>query len=465
MTSRYVVLGLARPRVTWFADVARWSTGAALPVEFVKCVSAQEIRTRVDSGRRFSAALVDAGISSLDRDLLGALRDAGIAVIVVEDAHVSSDWVALGAAAVLPARPTRPDVLDALATHATMVDGIDLDPLEASDQPFDLGHRGSLVAVTGPPGVGVSTTAIALAQGLASAKDLARRTVLADCSLVAEQAMLHDAKDVVPGLPELIDAHRGRRPEPKAIADLTWHVEERGYDLLLGLRRATDWPTLRARSVTASVEGLRRTWDAVVADVDATVEGEAETGSMDVEDRHLLARTVLLDADLVVLVSRPGMKWVHGTVRVMKDLADLGVDPRVMQTVVLGVGKRPKVRAEVTRALAEVAPRSVRGVLAGPVFLPEKDPDLALRDGVALPAAIVEPVASAVSGRLAQPAAPSTPLPAEPRPEAVDPRPITPGELGFFASSEPGRPEDGLGGDDLGGDGIDGDGMGGEDAA
>ena len=37
MTSEhYVVLGAARPRAAWFADVGRWATSAALPVEFVR---------------------------------------------------------------------------------------------------------------------------------------------------------------------------------------------------------------------------------------------------------------------------------------------------------------------------------------------------------------------------------------------------------------------------------------------
>ena len=52
MTSEhYVVLGAARPRAAWFADVGRWATSAALPVEFVRCVSADEVRARLAAGR------------------------------------------------------------------------------------------------------------------------------------------------------------------------------------------------------------------------------------------------------------------------------------------------------------------------------------------------------------------------------------------------------------------------------
>ena len=34
-TDRYVVLGVAQVRSPWFREVARWSTSAMLPIEFV----------------------------------------------------------------------------------------------------------------------------------------------------------------------------------------------------------------------------------------------------------------------------------------------------------------------------------------------------------------------------------------------------------------------------------------------
>src|SRR5439155_6990255 len=65
-----------------------------------------------------------------------------------------------------------------------------------------------VVAVTGPGGTGASTAAIALAQGLAIDRRRRARVLLADLCLRSEQAMLHDVKEVGPGLFELVDAHR-----------------------------------------------------------------------------------------------------------------------------------------------------------------------------------------------------------------------------------------------------------------
>ena len=83
MAARYVVVGLARPRASWFGDVGRWATSGAAPVKFVRCVSAEELRARLRSGRAFSAVLVDGAVGGLDRDLVDAAREAGAAVVVV----------------------------------------------------------------------------------------------------------------------------------------------------------------------------------------------------------------------------------------------------------------------------------------------------------------------------------------------------------------------------------------------
>ncbi|MDQ1375241.1 MAG: hypothetical protein QOJ09_2579, partial [Actinomycetota bacterium] len=64
---RYVVLGLGLPRSPWFSAVAHWATAGSIPIEFVKCVSVEDLGARLRSGRRFSALLVDAGMPGLDR--------------------------------------------------------------------------------------------------------------------------------------------------------------------------------------------------------------------------------------------------------------------------------------------------------------------------------------------------------------------------------------------------------------
>ena len=91
----------------------------------------------------------------------------------------------------------------------------------------------------------------------------------------------------------------------------TFDVPRRGYRLLLGLRQPEAWSALRPRAIDASIEGLRRSFQVVVADVTGDVEGEAEGGSADVEERNHLARSAALHSSVVVVVGAPGMKGVY----------------------------------------------------------------------------------------------------------------------------------------------------------
>ena len=123
-SERFVVLGLAQVRAGWFGEVSRWSTSGTIPVEFVKCVSIDEVRGRLRSGRAVSALLLDAQRTGVDRDLLDAARDVGAAVIVIGDDR--RDWVALGAAAQLSPQFSRAELVALLATHASPISRVEL---------------------------------------------------------------------------------------------------------------------------------------------------------------------------------------------------------------------------------------------------------------------------------------------------------------------------------------------------
>ena len=400
-TDRYVVLGVAQVRSPWFREVARWSTSAMLPIEFVKSMSLEEVRVRLRAGRGYSALLVDDSLAGLDRDVVELARDAGCAVIVVEGGRAHRAWVELGASAVLPASFAREELLQVLVqvatpiARSTAVSGGDGAP--AVD-----GHRGRLVAVTGGGGSGASTVAAAIAQGLAHDPRNLELVCLADLALHAEQAMLHGAADVVPGVIELVEAHRGGAPSVEEVRRLTWHVTERGYHLLLGLRRHRDWTAVRPRAFSAALDGLRRAFQVVVADVDADLEGERATGSVDVEERNVMARTTVLAADLVVVVGLPGMKGLHTLLGRTRDVLAHGVPTTHVLPVVNRAPKGPRARAELTAAYAALL-EPVPDDLAGPglLFLAERRHlDEVLRDGSRLPDVWLTPVAGSVQAIL-----------------------------------------------------------------
>ena len=431
MGDRWVVLGLAPARSTWFGQLARWATAGTVPVELLRCQSAEELRARLAGSRPVSAALVDAAIPGLDRDLVAGGPDrCPVLVVGARDDR----WGRLGAAAVLDPGFDPAALLDALAAVARPIVDADRVPGDP-EEPGALGPPpGRLVAVCGTGGVGASTVAVALAQGLAAGggqAGLPPPVVLADLCRRADQAMLHDVRDVLVGAQELVEAHRSGAPDAGHVRGHCLPVPARGYDLLLGLRQPRAWAALRPRAVAAAVAGLRRAYGTVVADVEGDLEGEAESGSVDVEERHCLSRTAVQGADVVLAVGASGLHGIHSLARLIHDIAGLGVHPSRILPVVNQPPKRPGPRGEVTAALAELCATRA-GRPAPPLLLPRRKVDEAFRDGAPLPPVLATATAGAAAAVAAR-------APALPLGEALDPsapRLVRPGSLGALVGDD-----------------------------
>ncbi len=445
MADRYVLLGVAPARSDWFRRVATWAANAALPAEFVRCVSLEEAIARLSGERPFSALLVDAAIPGLDRDVLAAAVARGCAPIVVGAEDQEARWRDLGAMAALPREMDQPQLLQALADVADRVPRAQVElPVPVDEIPRS---QGRLFAVTGPGGTGASIVAIALAQGLAGRQAVlpgsvgddasARRpsVLLADLCRVADQALYHEAHELVPGVQELVELHRTSRPGRAEVLAQTFDVPARGYRLMLGLRRPRHWVGLRQRALEAGLDSLQWVADVVVADVDPEVEGETETGSLDVQERNLLARSTLSRADLVLVVGQVSMKGAAALVRTVGELVDHGVEPERLIPVANRSPRSPRRRAEMTTTVARLL-TSATGVPAerfAPVLhLPDHDPEPALRDGVALAPPLPRSVSRGVAGLLTQ---------VTTHDHRADPAPIriAPGSLSTFTAGEPPR--------------------------
>jgi hypothetical protein len=272
---------------------------------------------------------------------------------------------------------------------------------------------------------------MALAAGLAADPRDAGLVVLADLALHAQQALLHDAGDVVPGVVELVDAYRGTALDAAEVRGMCFSVPGRGYDLLLGLRRHRDWTALRPRALAAGLDGVRRAYRMVVSDVDPDVEGEAECGSLDVEDRNLLARAALREAEVVLVVGLPGIAGVHAHLRVVRELVEFGIAGSRIVPVVNRAPRGPRQRAELGSALAGplLAAACPDVTLAStPILVPERRRlDDLVRDGAPLPPQIVRPLAGAVRALLDR-------TPELPPPPVAEPLAVAAGSLGSWAA-------------------------------
>ena len=156
MTSeRFVVLSLASARSTWFRQVTGWAMSGALSLEFIKCLSVDELRARLRSGRPKSAVLLDGGLPCVDRDLLALADDMGAATIIVAAPQHERDWPELGALLVLQPDFVREDLAEGLHQHARPIRRNGAEP-RIYETPRAL-PEARMVAVIGRPGSGVST--------------------------------------------------------------------------------------------------------------------------------------------------------------------------------------------------------------------------------------------------------------------------------------------------------------------
>jgi hypothetical protein len=429
-TERYVVLGLAHVRSGWFREVGRWASSAMAPIDYLKCVSAEEVRARLATGRAFSALVADGSLHGVDRDLFDAARDAGCAVIVVDDGIRQRDWSDLGASAAVADGFTRTELVDLLHQHSSPIGQVDRLPGSTLGEDHASQWQGHLIGVTGPGGAGSSTLAMALAQGLAVDPRRRNLVALADLCLDADLAMMHNAQDVIPGVQELVDAHRVGTPTLEEIRWLTFDGDARGYRLLLGLRHHRDWTVIRVRAFEAAVASLRRCHRVVVADIDDDLEGESETGSADVEDRNLMARTIVSQADLVLAVGVPGLTGLHHLVRSCGRLLAAGVEPERLVPVINRSPRNSRARSTITSTFAELV--GADRLAHNPVHVADRrGVDETLVDGVPLPAALAESIArptqviieSVGAGRLV---------------DTPEPTPIQPGSLGHWTNEEAG---------------------------
>ena len=425
MSQRYVLLGIARARTPWFSEVARWCTSGALPAQFLKCVSVEEVRARLGSGRPFSALLVDGQMGTLDRDLVDVARAHGCAVIAITDADSTANLSEIGFTGRLLPDFVRSDLLEVLASQALLVTDTTTLPTDPVPDVQPPPWTGRMVTVCGSGGTGSSTMATAIAQGLGADPRHGGLVVLADLALHADQAVLHGTNDIMPGLPELVEACRRGRPSTEELQRLTFDVPRRSYRLLLGLRRHRDWSGLRRSSVDAALLGLRQAFQIVVTDSDADVEGDRQCGVVEIEDRNLLARRATAQSDVIVAVGLPGLHGTHALARTIADLVESGIDPGLLVPVVNRAPKRPAARAELTRVINALSPQLTHP----PIFVPERSGvDDLHRDGTVLPKAMVGSLSRAVHHML-ETAPPRETVSAEPER-------VVPGSLGSWSDPD-----------------------------
>lgn len=384
-SERFAVFGIGRPRAAWFGRLGQWSVSGAVPIDFVRCLTPDEFEARLSAGQPCSALIADSPSALMDRDMLARARSVGAAVIVVGEQPASAELMVApdGLPALRLALDFGPD--DLMEVLRSAASPLNTEPQWEPELVADstTPTAGVLIGVCGSGGSGTSSVAAGLAQVLSSRGP----TLLVDACLRGDQAVLHDVDGTVPGLSALVDAHRRVQVTWPLLASHLYLIEERGYHLLTGLRRPSAWTSLRPQALSATLVTLLAHFRWVVCDTDADWEGEAETGSADVEDRNVMARTVLPRADAVALVATPQLRSVHWLLRALRELRGLGVDDHRARLVVNRAGRRSA--KEVASCVARLGASATLPMM---LTLPERSVEQAWRDGTRLPEQFAAPL-------------------------------------------------------------------------
>lgn len=399
MAEHHVVLVLVAGRSSWHRSIAGLADAGLAPLALQRCLSADELLSQATACGRAGVAVVDANALGVGRDLFARLHQLGWGALVVDGERSARRWTTLGAdATVSPDAPAaelarlaigiakaRPErrVRQAEDTDAPWERLATTGP---EHEPTDPRPRGRLVCVLGPGGTGTSTVARAIAEAAAD-REPEPSVLLADFARRAHQALLHGMARESGGLDELLDLCRLRVPQ---LAPLVSRPSVVRYHLLTGRRRPSAWASWGPFARRAALETLLGDYDLVVADCDGELEGSAECGSPDVEQRHALQRACVRSADLVVVVGREGLGGLASLLQLVADLRRVG-DDDVPIAVVLRASASARSLRRASRRL--VARRSKAGelpeFLLPPIPLPEVDVERSVIDGCRLPATLV----------------------------------------------------------------------------
>ena len=382
---RHRVATLGRPGPAWPRAIARWGSGATLPLDTTTCVSAEELRALLAT-TTVDLAIVEAGLPGVDRVLADAVRRAGAALAVVDGPALETTRDRLEPDAVLAADFDSEALAAVLHTQARRRPNRPVGP-EPAAEPETLGR---LLAVTGPAGAGVST----VAQALATHRAGQGPTLLADLALDADQNLRHGVAPGHDGVFELAEALRHVPPAELVPPTVS---QDAGYDLLCGLRRRQEWTALNSVVADQLVEVLRRGRPLVVADVASDLDGRTESGSLDLEERNALARAALPRAAVVVVVGRWTTTGVHRLVRALVDLTRHGIDRDRLHAVINDAPRTATRQALVRRTVGGLLTEVDGGPWRPPTCLPhDRGVEPCVREARPLPARFVRGVGRAV---------------------------------------------------------------------
>ena len=338
-----------------------------------RCVDLADLLATAATGQA-RAVLLSADLRRLDRDALGRLAVAGVAVVGLvppDDEQAERRLRQLGLLHVLssdtPPALLAEAVLEAVRTTAPPSAGqrrAVADPRTAlphllEQDVVDIGaelHTGQVVAVWGPTGApGRTTVAVTLASELAG---LDSDTLLIDGDVYGGVvAQVLGLLDEAPGFAAAARLANNGALDLPALADLARGITPT-FRVLSGIARADRWPELRPSAVEVVLALARSLAQTVVVDCGFCLEQDEELSyDTAVPRRNGATLAVLEAADVVYAVGSCDPVALQRLVRGLAELREAvpGVQPRVLVNRMRPSGVPGDVEKEVRAALSRYA--------------------------------------------------------------------------------------------------------------
>lgn len=324
-----------------------------------RCADLAEARACVRAGIG-SVVVARGGVPGLDRSVVDEFHEAGVFVLLVVDDPITAASIGEDA---------RCDASSAEFVVDTLTMGIQNWMMGQESQVFSApamttdvaDYRGRLIAVWGTSGApGRSTVALNLAHALALA---GREVTLVDADAHAPSLAFMLGFDAPQsGLLEASNLRNQGELTRLALDDARLLVDEH-FHLLSGLTRADKWRMLRAEVVADVLSELRKLGDVVVDLADGLADDDPSQLTF-VPTPQDINRTVLEDADVVLIVARGDAIGLTRLTHTLYEVEEAGVRPDVLVVNrARSAGTGGSVSRPIDTVLASIAPVTPRVVI------------------------------------------------------------------------------------------------------
>lgn len=208
---------------------------------------------------------------------------------------------------------------------------------ERSRTPIGESTQAKFITVIGPRGVGTTTVATALAQGLSRLGE----TLLLEFTLESEMGYLHGMNNTYIGLAEIISSSAFLSDSMQdRLSTAICKPDGVDYSLLAGLSTPLQVNLIQLDVLHDFLAEIADRFRYVVVDANPYLGTVMSTGSPEAEAQSLLTRTAIRSSSRCIITTQSTRKWLFSSAKLLKQLKQLEDLPASTSIVVNRTGSK-----------------------------------------------------------------------------------------------------------------------------